>query len=763
PLPQAIPVSAPSQAATLSASSLSIKLAEYGKQGVALARRWPRAALGVGGAFLLLLVWMMLPGSSGTKGKERPPPGELTAEFEAIAARARASGGDPKKARQELIDFRLNHPDTDEARQALQVLGKVAVPLDALGQATLPPEEEKLGAAAGVIAIMGEQRQRHWGGVNDVVFSPSGNLLLSAGGADRLIRLWDPATMRPAGPPLAGHSSYVRSLAMRSDGDVLASAGNDGVRLWRRRGTSFDGTPVSLSGYRGTVSVLAWRPDGSLLALGGSSSDVWLWDLSDGYFMLPEHSRYVSSLSFSPSGKWLCTVDGNGRLALWELGKMQATRRRTLRLDTLRMARFLTDELIVGGTGDGEVKLWSFSDNEITPVDTVERPSSIVALAAGKNSRNFVTSESDGSLCLWDTASRQLRILSKEQGPLQPFGSLAVTTGLIAAASRDGTVSLFTVNGGKMSERFPLRGSHRGRVVALSASPRGRLLASAGFHDAAVRFWDLEAPARRSLSRLKIEPPAFLHALAFSPDGSTLAAAGYDHLVHLWSIDGAEARAREPLRGHTRPISGLAFSPRGNVLASIGDDGALWVWSNPPRRTQVPLSNQDRFVGISFNATGEILAVARESGSIVLFDIVNGEAKRKSEFTIPGGAQIRAITFAPIEFDIKTERTRAALVVGNDSGHVNIWDVSATRPKEGQYLDGHRQPITALAFNPTGDLLASADEEGKVIVWQFKPERRLKEWKLPGGVAALTFTIEGRYLATGNYNGSIYLFRAQTK
>jgi WD40 repeat protein len=92
-----------------------------------------------------------------------------------------------------------------------------------------------------------------------------------------------------------------------------------------------------------------------------------------------------------------------------------------------------------------------------------------------------------------------------------------------------------------------------------------------------VRLWNLDNPHEK-IQPLKAHSGA-AWAVAFSPDGRTLATGGDDATIKLWNL--ASLQQTATLRGHTGPVDGLAFSRDGTLLASSSGDGTARLWRAP--------------------------------------------------------------------------------------------------------------------------------------------------------------------------------------
>src|ERR1043165_2252074 len=114
--------------------------------------------------------------------------------------------------------------------------------------------------------------------------------------------------------------------------------------------------------------------------------------------------------------------------------------------------------------------------------------------------------------------------------------------------------------------------AHSGPARRLAVRPDSTLLATSGA-DSTVKLWRV---ADHQLVRTMTHP-AGVTAVAFSPDGRTLAASSYDGPAYPWRT--AAGARLGTLNGHVGTIWSIAFSPDGDAIATSGEDKVIRIWS----------------------------------------------------------------------------------------------------------------------------------------------------------------------------------------
>jgi WD40 repeat protein len=373
----------------------------------------------------------------------------------------------------------------------------------------------------------------------------------------------------------------------------------------------------------------------------------------------------------------------------------------------------------------------------------------IAAVAFTRDGRTLATASDDGTVQLWDTATRTPR-----GPPLSAVGSAVYSVAFapdgrtLAAGSYDGTVRLWNTQ-----TRAPLGPPLRtdGQPInSVAFAPDGRTLA-AGSYDGTLGLWNTQ-------TRALLGPPLRtdgqpINSVAFAPDGRTLAAGSYDGTVRLWNI-ATRSQLGPALRQSSASVFAVAFSPDGRTLATGSQDGTVRLWNIATRSQLGPALRQSSasVFAVAFSPDGRTLAAGSYDGAVRFWNPETRQQLGGARST--GGSGVFSVAFAP------DGRTLAA---GCADGTVRLWLAPLATPP-GSVLIAAKQ-VEAVAFSPNGRSLAAGSDDGVVRLWNPGTGALLSAPLHANrqSVYSLAFGSDGRTLVTGNEDGTIRWWDLETQ
>jgi WD40 repeat protein len=673
----------------------------------------------------------------------------------------------PEGATAQIVE-RADGPSTEGV--GAPAISLQSSPLEALRREDIPPYElamagqgDPLHAPAELVAVLGDSRLKHWGRVLSASFHP--------------------------------------------DGSRLATAANDGVRVWDF--SSGEQRFASGTEAHGNHSLATYSPDGRWLAwlrFNGKHypgyRDIVLSDANTGMVRatLTGHQDRVTALAFNANGTELASASADGWVKLWSVAAAEPANRplhawnigkpvdEHVRPTELHAVLFLPGSRLLVGS-------WKRDVIEILDTATGERVGELREMA------DFLTLNADGTR-LATHAGRDIQIWDATTlTPLRKIPQANFRAMLFHPQNPDWLIlagrlefpqtgfALWSLSQNKVLRRVATQGLD-GQIDSVALTQDGRVMAVGGF--GGVQLWNTETWQEIQLPARSGHAGAVTDVV-IGADQRVILTSGTDGVVLRWNLQALPLRA-DPIFKHKHAVTSLALDESGKTLA-IGTRN----------RETVLLDLRGSTPSVTATMKGELVSQSRDASKLLL------RRENMPVVATSNGAELRRITdpaaasglmaLSP-DGQLVAITTRVDPKVQRRDGPTRIWNtatgefigeipaildlqplafspdnkrmITASNPNVGVYEIpsgkrlhswNHGQTPVHAALTPHGNLVAVATYMGTIRLWDTRTGELVRELHNTGAsglqpsAQRLTFSSDARYVFTANANGTAYVLR----
>ena len=419
---------------------------------------------------------------------------------------------------------------------------------------------------------------------------------------------------------------------------------------------------LSVSGT--TIDYFKFGPGGTRIITINRNNSVTVWDVTSGAELAAVSPPFTPArVALSRDGSRLAIVSINGQLVIYDTIAQEAVLSFGIGPKVGDIAFDGTATRLVSMHTTGQVQIWN--------------------LVAGAEFRAIVNEP------ILDNGPSGLAY--------SPDGERLIV------ASMSATPIVWDVRSG---QRILSLVGHASRVLSVAWSPDGTTLATAG-EDTNVILWDAVTGARK---RTLAGHSDSVYGLAFSPDSSRVASSGFDQTVFIW-----DATTGDRLLRLEQPASskGVAWSPDGTRLAAgtdlAGGEGFLRIWDSATGELQLEVSvGESRTGTVTFNPDGTRIAVGlQEANAALVIDAQTGVVL----LTLAGHiSNVPGVAYSPDGSLIATSGI-------NNDATVRLWNAQTGQEQLVLANVANGIGVARIAFSPDGQYLAAHMNDGTTRIY----------------------------------------------
>lgn len=410
--------------------------------------------------------------------------------------------------------------------------------------------------------------------------------------------------------------------------------------------------------------------------------------------------------------------------------------------------------VISSSMGDHTLKLWDLADGSCQRTfaghfgginGVAVSPDGTRMVSGGE----VVFGSGQANALVWDVATATV-VLQLNGSANEVFAVAWSPDGRIAAGDQSGRMFVWDAATGAL--QHTIEGPAGSSVFAVAFSPDGSALA-AGFSDGRARTYDI---ASRALLRTFTGHTFFVDAVAFAPDGQTLATGSFDGTARLWSV--ATGAALATIEEHTDIVRAVRFAHDGASFFTGSWDGTAKRFAVPGGALLRTFTAPGRVSvnSLALSPDGTVLLTGAIGGAMLAWDVATGEIRERF------GHHTATIV------DVDVSADGSAVGSTTPGREPKLWN--AGTGTERAVLIGHTDIVNAIALNADASLAATGAGQPPpltidptVRIWNGATGALLRI--LPGhsgGTTAVDFAPDGVTVVSGGRDDAAKVWNAQT-